>query len=161
MQDFVCLCISWISSQPSPSICLDPSEWHPCPQMYWLHSPLVLSGKLVHFLSSKLLGEKKKLNKIGPRMKNSACNWCPSRIQTTSHYPLSPVILSVFHAYSSSSIPITSPLECKVTVGNLSSADLVVTWQKAIQLVKQFPLAVEQKHATMECRGPRSQINWL
>lgn len=35
VKDFCCLCISWISSPPIPPICLDPSECHPCPRMYW------------------------------------------------------------------------------------------------------------------------------
>lgn len=94
-------------------------------------------------------------------LKNSTFIWCPSGTQTTSHYPLSPGILPVFHAPSNSSDINTSQLECKVVVGNLSSADLVVKWQKSIRLVKQFPLAVNQKHATEECRGPRNQIKWL
>lgn len=120
----------------------------------------MLSAKFVRFVSSELLGKKILIN-VDPRLKNSTCNWYPSRIQKTSHYHLSPVILPVCHASGSSSDTNTSQLKCRAAVGNLSSTDVVVTWHEASRLVKQFPLAVQQKHATVESRGPKKRMNWL
>ena len=100
----------------------------------------------------QVTGEKS-ANEIGPRLKNSTGNWCPSRIQTTGRCPLSPVMLPVFHAPGGSSDTITSPLGRRIAVGSVSAADLAVTGQKAVRLVKQFPSAAEQRRAAVECWG--------
>lgn len=125
VKDFCCLCISWISSPPIPPICLDPSECHPCPRMYWLSFSVVCKiGAFYLFQVTVEQTNKQTTHKTGPRLKNSTSNWCPCRIQTVSCYPL---ILPVFYASSSSSDTTTSQRGCKVAGGNLSSMDLVVT----------------------------------
>jgi len=60
-------------------------------------------------------------------------------------------MLPVFHAPGGSSDTITSPLGRRIAVGSVSAADLAVTGQKAVRLVKQFPSAAEQRRAAVEC----------